>query len=69
MPPFGEAQLAQHLFTLVLDEGVDRDAFRAALQEPGVQTSLHYPPVHRFSIYAAGRRRSCRSRTPTAPAR
>ena len=28
--------------------------FRAALHERGVQTSLHYPPVHRFSIYAGG---------------
>ncbi len=27
---------------------------RAALAERGVQTSLHYPPVHRFSIYADG---------------
>ena len=51
---------AHHLFTVVLDEGVDRDAFRAALHERGVQTSLHYPPVHRFSIYADG--------APRAPA-
>ena len=45
---------AHHLFTIVLDEGIDRDAFRAALAERGIQTSLHYPPVHRFSIYADG---------------
>lgn len=45
------AQSAHHLFTVVLDEGVDRDAFRAALAAGGIQTSLHYPPVHRFSIY------------------
>src|SRR3954452_4380816 len=43
---------AHHLFTIVLDEGVDRDAFRAALHERRIQTSLHYPPVHRFAIYA-----------------
>lgn len=48
------AQLAHHLFAVVLDEGLDRDAFRAALHERGVQTSLHYPPVHHFSIYGAG---------------
>jgi dTDP-4-amino-4,6-dideoxygalactose transaminase len=36
----------------VLDEGADRDAFRALLAEQGVQTSVHYPPVHGFSIYA-----------------
>jgi dTDP-4-amino-4,6-dideoxygalactose transaminase len=43
---------AHHIFTAVLDDGIDRDAVRAALHERGVQTSLHYPPVHRFSIYA-----------------
>jgi dTDP-4-amino-4,6-dideoxygalactose transaminase len=43
---------AHHLFTIVLDEDADRDGFRAALQERGIQTSLHYPPVHRFAIYA-----------------
>ena len=37
-----------------LDEGIDRDAVRAALAERGIQTSLHYPPAHRFSIYADG---------------
>jgi dTDP-4-amino-4,6-dideoxygalactose transaminase len=42
---------AAHLFTIVLDGGVDRDAFRASLGEHGVQTSVHYPPVHQFSIY------------------
>jgi dTDP-4-amino-4,6-dideoxygalactose transaminase len=46
--------LAHHLFGVVLDEELDRDAFRAVLQEHGVQTSLHYPPVHRFSIHAEG---------------
>jgi dTDP-4-amino-4,6-dideoxygalactose transaminase len=44
---------AHHLFTIVLDEGAGRDAFRAALHERGIQTSLHYPPVHRFAIYSA----------------
>jgi dTDP-4-amino-4,6-dideoxygalactose transaminase len=43
---------AHHLFTIVLAEGTDRDAFRAELQSRGVQTSVHYPPAHRFSIYA-----------------
>jgi dTDP-4-amino-4,6-dideoxygalactose transaminase len=43
---------AHHLFTIVLPEDADRDDFRAELAQRGVQTSLHYPPVHRFSIYA-----------------
>jgi dTDP-4-amino-4,6-dideoxygalactose transaminase len=54
LPPVADAVLAHHLFALVLNEPVDRDAFRAALAERGVQTSVHYPPVHRFSAYAQG---------------
>jgi dTDP-4-amino-4,6-dideoxygalactose transaminase len=45
---------AHHIFTAVVEEGVDRDAVRAALRERGIQTSLHYPPAHRFAIYAGG---------------
>lgn len=44
---------AHHLFTVVLDEGVDRDGVRKKLARRGVQTSLHYPPAHRFPIHAA----------------
>jgi dTDP-4-amino-4,6-dideoxygalactose transaminase len=52
LAPVPEAQLAHHLFTIVLDEGVDRAGFRDALAGRGVQTSVHYPPAHRFSTYA-----------------
>src|SRR3954469_7106220 len=52
LEPVSGLRSAHHLFTIVLDEGTDRDAFRAALADRGVQTSVHYPPVHRFSIYA-----------------
>jgi dTDP-4-amino-4,6-dideoxygalactose transaminase len=45
---------SHHLFALVLNEDIDRDDFRARLAERGIETSLHYPPVHRFSIYANG---------------
>ncbi len=44
---------ANHLFTAVFDEGIDRDAVREALAESGVQTSMHYPPIHLFSGYRA----------------
>jgi dTDP-4-amino-4,6-dideoxygalactose transaminase len=46
------APTAHHLFTVVLDPAVDRVAFRAALAERGIQTSVHYPPAHRFSVHA-----------------
>ena len=52
LAPVGGARLAHHLFTIVLDEGVDRARFRETLAARGVQTSVHYPPAHRFSIYA-----------------
>src|SRR4051812_8722012 len=52
LEPVAGLRSAHHLFTIVLGEGTDRDAFRAALADRGVQTSVHYPPVHRFSIYA-----------------
>jgi dTDP-4-amino-4,6-dideoxygalactose transaminase len=55
LAPADGLQSAHHLFAIVLDEGADRDAFRAALAQRGVQTSMHYPPVHRFSIYAGSR--------------
>lgn len=45
------AQAAHHLFTIVLDEGIDRSAFRSELARRGIQTSVHYPPVHCFAIY------------------
>jgi dTDP-4-amino-4,6-dideoxygalactose transaminase len=46
------ARSAYHLFAVVLDEGADGAAFRAALAARGIQTSLHYPPVHRFTAFA-----------------
>ena len=51
LAPGADARRAHHLFTVVLDEGVDREAFRARLAERGIQTSVHYPPIHGFSAY------------------
>jgi len=45
---------AHHIFTAFVAEGIDRDAVRKALAERRIQTSLHYPPIHHFSIYAEG---------------
>jgi dTDP-4-amino-4,6-dideoxygalactose transaminase len=53
LPPIPGAQLAHHLFTIVLDDRVERARFREELAARGVQTSVHYPPAHRFSIYTA----------------
>ena len=40
------------MFAVVVDEGVDRDAFRDSLAQSGIQTSVHFAPVHRFELYA-----------------
>jgi dTDP-4-amino-4,6-dideoxygalactose transaminase len=52
LPPAEGLASSHHLFTIVLDEGMDRAAFRGRLTEARVETSVHYPPAHRFSIYA-----------------
>jgi dTDP-4-amino-4,6-dideoxygalactose transaminase len=53
--PFGERvgdpSFSHHLAVVVLPEGVERDAVRAELGERRIQTSVHYPPIHRFSRY------------------
>jgi dTDP-4-amino-4,6-dideoxygalactose transaminase len=51
MPAAEGVKQAHHLFTVLLDEGIDRDGVRESLARDGIQTSLHYPPVHRLSAY------------------
>jgi dTDP-4-amino-4,6-dideoxygalactose transaminase len=53
LPPVRGAVPAHHLFSVVLPEGTDRDRVREVLAEEGVQSSLHYPPVHLLSAYRA----------------
>lgn len=45
---------SHYIFPIVLKEGgaARRDAVRARLAEAGIETSVHYPAVHRFSYYA-----------------
>jgi dTDP-4-amino-4,6-dideoxygalactose transaminase len=50
-PPSQGDVSANHLFTAVLAEGIDRDAVRERLSAERVQSSVHYPPVHHFSAY------------------
>jgi dTDP-4-amino-4,6-dideoxygalactose transaminase len=51
MPPVPDGSSAHHLFTVILAEDADRDGVRAKLTEAGIQSSLHYPPIHRFKAY------------------
>lgn len=40
-----------HLRPILLPRGADRARFMAGMKAAGIQTSIHYPPVHRFSYY------------------
>lgn len=54
--PFVERPLAEsahHLFVVLLPPEVDRFAVMGAMRELQIQTSIHYPPTHGFSAYAA----------------
>ncbi len=42
---------SHHLFAVLLGEKVNRMTFMQKLREKGIQTSIHYLSVHRFSYY------------------
>ncbi len=42
---------AYHIFPILLPEGHNRLSFMETLRRAGVQTSIHYPPIHQFSYY------------------
>ncbi|MFC2053441.1 DegT/DnrJ/EryC1/StrS family aminotransferase [Chloroflexota bacterium] len=42
---------AYHIFPVLLPEGVRRNAFMDSLRTAGIQTSIHYPPIHQFSYH------------------
>ena len=70
VPEFGGSQgvtPSYHLAVVVLPEGVDRAAVRASLAASGIQTSVHYPPIHLFSTYRAVAGRSLPQTEQIAP--
>ena len=50
-PPPGERS-SHCMFTAVVAEGIDRDGVRRELAQQGVQTTLHFPPLHLTPAYA-----------------
>lgn len=40
-----------HIFPILLAEDISRDEFIDKLKEKGIQTSMHYPPIHLFTYY------------------
>ena len=51
--PFSKfrGNLSYHLFPILLAPRIDRDRVMERLKGFGIQTSVHYPPVHLFSLY------------------
>jgi dTDP-4-amino-4,6-dideoxygalactose transaminase len=42
---------AYHIFPILLPEDLNRVTFMDSLRKVGVQTSIHYPPIHKFSYH------------------
>jgi dTDP-4-amino-4,6-dideoxygalactose transaminase len=59
--PFFHAQSlsAYHIFPIVLNRSTHREHFMRFMRDKGIQTSIHYPPVHTFTAYAFCRQ-NCR---------
>jgi len=51
----GDATPAHHLAVIILPEDRPRDEFRNTLAGRGIQTSVHYPPIHQFAYYRSHR--------------
>ena len=49
--PFANREGAAHLAVVLVDDPTRRDELRAALRGAGIQSSLHYPPIHLFDYY------------------
>jgi len=51
--PFGQPRGSgcYHILPALLPKGTDRIRFMEGLKQRGIQTSIHYPPVHHFQIY------------------
>lgn len=63
LPSFGgRGTSAHHLAAAVAPSQEERERARETLRAEGIQTSVHYPAIHRFTRYATG------DRLPTAEA-
>jgi dTDP-4-amino-4,6-dideoxygalactose transaminase len=47
-------QSAYHILPVLLPNGTDRLKFMDEMKAQGVQTSIHYPPIHTFQSFQAG---------------
>lgn len=58
-----------HILPILLPDGVDRLRVMAALREYGVQSSIHYPPIHLFASFKDSARPPRLPRTEALAAR
>ena len=42
---------ACHLFPILLDSRINRRSLMERMRDQGIQTSIHYPPIHQFRYY------------------
>lgn len=51
--PFAESRgvSCYHVMPVILPEGTDRLKFMEGMKAAGIQTSIHYPPIHYFKNY------------------
>lgn len=52
IPFHPEADTVAHLCPALLPAGTDRERVMRGLRESGIHSSIHYPPIHRFSFHA-----------------
>ncbi|MDP8243401.1 MAG: DegT/DnrJ/EryC1/StrS family aminotransferase [Candidatus Hinthialibacter antarcticus] len=48
-----------HIFPIALPKSINRTEFINTLKADGIQTSIHYPPIHQFSAYSDFRDCNC----------
>jgi len=44
-------EIGYHIMPILLSRGVDRDNVMREMARRGIQTSIHYPPIHKFISY------------------
>jgi dTDP-4-amino-4,6-dideoxygalactose transaminase len=49
----GVGESAHHILPVLLPLGSPREAIMAAMKARGIQTSVHYPPIHGFTFHGA----------------
>ncbi|MGK3987981.1 DegT/DnrJ/EryC1/StrS family aminotransferase [Sorangium sp. So ce136] len=52
----GVGESSHHIMPVLLPEGASREAVMEAMKARGIQTSVHYIPIHRFSHHGASNR-------------